>query len=558
MNEKVKGYLEKAKTTLGKVSKKIWIIAAVVLVVLAAGIAIFLNNKPYAMLITSNNQEEIAAVMNWLEEQGYQDYRMDGGNTILVPSGQEVNLKGRLLMEGYPKQGYSYSTYYDNVSSLSTEAERNQAYLLLIQDRVGAVIESLNGVSSAVVSIDQSDSRGSVLSGGNQVSATASVRVTMEPGETLSNQMAAAIRNYLAHAVEGLEMSNIAVIDNYGNIYNDSTLGDATNGDAYALKLQLEEQIANRIQAKVMQILIPFYGEENVRAVANVTVEMSSTTIDDYQVHLPDWANDGSTGGRGIIGSLIYDHDFSSAGENPAGGVVGTEANSDYGQYVEDLMGDIENGNDFHVSGEREFDNSKTQTHTERPIGYVSDCTVSVSINSTTAGAVDIDAITKHAANAAQITAVATEEMTAEEYLASKVSVVTGPFYSPTEPGGPDGEGDQPGTVGGVPLWIIIAAAVGILLFVVVLVVILLLRKKKKKKQQELEEQQNASVEELLEAAGIPLEEGEEPVTGADVMDIQTERSMELRKDIRQFVDENPEIAATMIKNWLKGDDDNG
>ena len=49
-----------------------------------------------------------------------------------------------------------------------------------------------------------------------------------------------------------------------------------------------------------------------------------------------------------------------------------------------------------------------------------------------------------------------------------------------------------------------------------------------------------------------------EPETGADVMDIQTERSMELRKDIRQFVDENPEIAATMIKSWLKGDDDNG
>ena len=75
---------------------------------------------------------------------------------------------------------------------------------------------------------------------------------------------------------------------------------------------------------------------------------------------------------------------------------------------------------------------------------------------------------------------------------------------------------------------------------------------------EELEEQQNASVEELLEAAGIPLGEDGEPETGADVMDIQTERSMELRKDIRQFVDENPEIAATMIKNWLKGDDDNG
>ena len=59
--------------------------------------------------------------------------------------------------------------------------------------------------------------------------------------------------------------------------------------------------------------------------------------------------------------------------------------------------------------------------------------------------------------------------------------------------------------------------------------------------------------EELLEAAGIP-QDGE-PV-GADVMELQTERSVALRQDIRQFVESNPEIAAQLVKSWLKGDDD--
>ena len=45
MNEKIKEYLGKAKAALGKVSKKIWIIAAVVLVLLAAGITVFLNTR---------------------------------------------------------------------------------------------------------------------------------------------------------------------------------------------------------------------------------------------------------------------------------------------------------------------------------------------------------------------------------------------------------------------------------------------------------------------------------------------------------------------------------
>lgn len=542
---------------MGKVSKKIWIIAAVALVIVAAGITIFLNNRPYSVLITSANAEEISTVMSWLETQGIQDYRVEGMSTILVPSGQETNLKARLMMEGYPKQGFSYESYYNHVSSLSTEAERTQAYLNSIQERLGAVIEELDGVSSAVVTLTQSSGRGSVLSGGNQVEASAAVEVTMRSGAELSNKMASAIRNYVAHAVQGLEIDSVSIIDNYGNTYSGNDVGNAADGDAYALKAQLEEEYANKIRRQVYEALVPFYGADNLKVEANCVVEISSSVIDDYLVTLPDWAADGSTGGRGIIGSLIYDHRIVPGEGEGAGGVVGTESNADWPQYVENPQAPDDDQNLLETSGQIDFDNSKQQVHTVKPIGFVSDCTVAVSINSTTAGAVDIAQVTAHAASAAGINAVVTEEMTAEEYLTSKISVMTGPFYvapQPGEPGGPD----QSGTVGGVPMWIIIAAAAGLLLFVVVLVVILILRGKRKKKQQELEEQQNASVEELLEAAGIPLGENGEPETGADVMDIQTERSMELRKDIRQFVDENPEIAATMIKNWLKGDDDNG
>ena len=40
-------------------------------------------------------------------------------------------------------------------------------------------------------------------------------------------------------------------------------------------------------------------------------------------------------------------------------------------------------------------------------------------------------------------------------------------------------------------------------------------------------------------------------------MDLHTERSMELRQNIRDFVDENMEISALLIRSWLKGEDDN-
>ena len=39
-------------------------------------------------------------------------------------------------------------------------------------------------------------------------------------------------------------------------------------------------------------------------------------------------------------------------------------------------------------------------------------------------------------------------------------------------------------------------------------------------------------------------------------MGLNTERTMELRKDVRQFAEDNPAIAAQMIRNLLHGADE--
>ena len=97
--EKLKGYLDKVKTALGKVSKKIWILLAVIVVVAVAAVILLYNNRPYAVLIDGATSEETATVMSWLADQGITDYRMEGTGTILVPQGQAAVLKANLLQE---------------------------------------------------------------------------------------------------------------------------------------------------------------------------------------------------------------------------------------------------------------------------------------------------------------------------------------------------------------------------------------------------------------------------------------------------------------------------
>ena len=74
--------------------------------------------------------------------------------------------------------------------------------------------------------------------------------------------------------------------------------------------------------------------------------------------------------------------------------------------------------------------------------------------------------------------------------------------------------------------------------------------------KQQQEEEAKKELDDMLAAAGFAPD-----VTapaGADVMSLQTEKSMELRKDIRQFANDNPEIAAQMVRGWLKGGEMNG
>ena len=78
--------------------------------------------------------------------------------------------------------------------------------------------------------------------------------------------------------------------------------------------------------------------------------------------------------------------------------------------------------------------------------------------------------------------------------------------------------------------------------------VILLLGRRRRKRRKELEAAGLAAVAQTETAPLTPQE-------GADIMNLQTEKSMELRKDVRKFAEDNPEIAAQMVKSWLREGD---
>ena len=550
MKEKIQGILEKVKEKCKKLSKKVVLLALGVLVLLAVVIALVLNHKPYAVLVTDVSQDEAGAIVQLLDNLGVLDYKVQGNDTILVPEKQESALKAKLLMEGYPKTGHSYEAYYEHVGALSTEAERKQAYMLSLAQSLAGTIRCLEGVKDASVEITPGEDRGYVLDSGNVVKASASVMVTMKDSAKLSRKMAEAIRHFVATGVQGLEIEKVTIIDNLGNTYR---AGDEdNNGEASALKLQLEEEWENKIRTEVMKVLTPFFGPDNVKVGVNCEVELSRVTEQRTDVYLPEWANDGSTGGKGIIGAQKYDYIVHRPEDDTVGGLVGSETNSDIAEHVEEAADPKGNELELGGSGQVDYDNSRSEKEIHSTAGVLKDCSISVSLNSSVVKNVNYEDLRRHVARAAGIEGTIDPE-SGEEQLEDKISVISLAFYQPPVVIPPKFQ---------IPLWVILAGGGGLLLFLILLIAILKIRKKrKKKKQQALEREQ------LLAAGGMQAANAAAAATaaaeavaqtGADIMSLKSEKSMELRQDIRQFANDNPEIAAQQLKSWLRGGEEDG
>ncbi len=553
VREKLNAFWKKTKEGTRKVSIKVYIIAAVVLVVTAAAIAYFLNSRPYATLVTDISPTEASTVLNLLGEWGMTDYKVENNDTILVPESQVEALKVRLLMENVSMTGHYYSTYFDNISSISTEAERNNAMLIDTAEHLRATIRNMENVREAEVIINPGEDQSYILAQNRKINASASVQVTMKPGTKLTTTQASAIQNLVKNAIAGLEIDNISLMDTIGNSYSGGELGADT--DATALKLQLEEETSNRIRTQVVNSLKDMYGEDNFSVAVNCVVEVGNVTEDQTLYWLPEYAENGETGGRGIIGSRLWQWSYVRNGEETVGGPVGTQTNSvlpdtDFPEYVENIPPLDGTEDEASASGQTDYQTNTSQKHIIRTAGYLTDCSIAVTINSDVAGNVDVETIRQHTARAAGIVGPIDEE-TGQEYLADKISVLAQPFYrAPIVP-------PEPVLIFGfLEPWILVAAGAGLLLFIIILTTIILLvrRRRKRKLAEEEAENEGSDIDALLAAAGL----NQAAPAGADVMTMQSERSMELRKDIRQFASDNPEIAAQMIRSWLRGGEENG
>ena len=210
-------------------------------------------------------------------------------------------------------------------------------------------------------------------------------------------------------------------------------------------------------RTKILQVLVPLFGRENVAVSVRTTVDVDRKVIDSTNYSMEDWAQEDGNGGKGIIGKEIFDQQVVRDAEDTAGGAVGTTTNSDLNTYVEEGL--RPNGDEQMISnsGENQYLYDQEKVQTEHLSGVITDMTVAVTINQAVFEGLNVRDLIPHVARAVGI---------GPELQNEKISILPKTFYAEVSPVSPGSILDQ------LPPWALYAAVGGLVLFLLLLLII--------------------------------------------------------------------------------------
>ena len=531
---------DKSKKLLGIIAGITVVIIAVAVFLLARG-----QKTEYQTLFSSLSQGEAQQIVSLLQEQNV-PYLYDGKSGALkVPSESVDTLRAQLLSKGYPKSGFAYDMYIGNSGLMTTESDKKQYTLYDLQDRLGATIRLFDGVRDAKVTIAEGSDQTYAIEEDDPVQASASVVVTMEEGQTLSEKNAEAIKNLVARAVKGMNFTNVSVFDAGTMEEVAADAGDSASGSGTSMA-NLTTTVENNIANNIKRVLGKIYGGENLAVSVKGTLNMAKLIQENTQYTVPEKTE--ATDKRGLLhNEEVAGENAGNSGENAAG-VAGADANADTPRYT------TQNGNGQATDGysnssaTREWLYNVLKEQKEIAPGVLEDASVAIVINTDDNSIPESDLINL-VADAAGIK---------RDEAADKITILRSLNKTAVQKTVEDKPVEEPKTLlDKFPLWALIGAAVSAFLLILILL-ILILRGRKKKKQQKLAQ------EEMENAAALSVEQPTDEITPVDEIDedeLNAEgkmlHGMKLKKSIGEFADQNPQVVAKLIQSWMREEEQN-
>ncbi|MBR0173686.1 MAG: flagellar M-ring protein FliF [Lachnospiraceae bacterium] len=516
--------------------QKTLIITGAVVAVLTVAILIMVLTRPvYTHLYTATSGTEASQVNDILTEAGLDFEVSRDGMTFSINRNQEA--QANVALNGNNIRSASWSITDVTTGGFSTtESDKNRLWVDYLEKKMaGDFVASFDAIKSASVQLNIPDNDGTLLAKSKESGA----RITLElaDNEEFTEDNAAYLARAVATALGNPSTDNVVIMDNKANLLfagGEENGGVGTSASQFSYKSKAEQEVRNKVRSIVLGTGI--YSLADVAVNLNIDFSNSRNTTHEY------YAPEGQSQG------VLAHEDYYTA-DNTAGiaGVPGTDAN-DETTYV---LQDNQNSSSSVEEYSRDYlpHESITESTSWGRIDYTGS-TISV-----TATRYDVHEQDKYVA-------ADHDNMRWDEYKNSismepvrlpddneayaqvrglianasgipvenvELALFTEPFFV-----------DSPSTgIGGLSIVDIVQIA--LIIVILALLSFVILRSMRTTREEEEEGPQELSVESLLESQ--PLD--------ADLENIEMDAGSETKRLIEKFIDENPEAAAALLRNWL-------
>jgi flagellar M-ring protein FliF len=279
---------------------------------------ILARTPDWRVLYTNLADKDGGAIVAQLAQMNIPYKYSEGGGAVLVPADKVHDVRLRLASQGLPKGSVAGYELTDNARFGMTQFQEKLSFQRALEGELTRSIQALGSVQSARVHLALPQQNGFFR---EQLKPSASVLLSLYPGRTLERNQVAGIVHLVASSVPELTPAAVSVVDDTGKLLSTSSDGGA-NGAADAQQLAYTQQIEQQLTRRILDILEPVVGRQNVKAQVTADVDFSQTEATSEE-HKPNLAAEASA----VRSQQTVETTGGAAAAATAGGVPGATSN---------------------------------------------------------------------------------------------------------------------------------------------------------------------------------------------------------------------------------------
>jgi flagellar M-ring protein FliF len=234
------------------------------------------RDSDYRPLFPSLNEKDGGQVIDRLAQMNVPYKFAEGGSAILVPSSRVHELRMKLAAQGLPATSGSGSgngyELLDKNSFGQTQGQERMKMQRAIEGELTTTIQALDSVKSARVHLALPQQNGFFR---EQQKPSASVVLSLHPGRTLDRGQIAGIVRVVSGSVPELAAKSVSVVDSSGTLLSGTQDEAGAEMGLDTQQLQYRREVEAGHLKRVLQLLEPVVGRDNVRASVSADIDFS-------------------------------------------------------------------------------------------------------------------------------------------------------------------------------------------------------------------------------------------------------------------------------------------